>query len=104
MRKKLFVIFAVLLFFSIATSALLNPKYAFIKKVGAQTATPTSTPLPAVCNPDNTGSSFNIIDNLDFTYWAKELMGIFTSKNSDCLQNNTIDIFDFNKMRDIKFF
>jgi len=68
------------------------------------TATPTTTPLPSACNPDKTGDSINIVNDLDFAWWKNEFLEIKPTKDSDCKQDNIIDIFDFNKMRDLRWF
>lgn len=76
------------------------------------TSTPTSTPpvatptLTPTCDPDKTGDSAGKVDNLDFLWWKDEFLGVATKtdKLSDCLQDDVIDIFDFNKLRDLSFF
>ncbi|OIP57638.1 MAG: hypothetical protein AUK12_03085 [Candidatus Levybacteria bacterium CG2_30_37_29] len=72
-------------------------------------ATPTATPSVATptliptCDPAK-GESSGKVDNLDFDWWKDEFLGTTkTSKDSDCKQDNIIDIFDFNKLRDISF-
>lgn len=74
------------------------------------TPTPTSTPVPTAtptppalaCDPNKIGASLNKIDDADFILWQAEFTGA-TTKASDCNSDNTIDIFDFNKLRDERF-
>ena len=67
------------------------------------TPTPTTAPLPSTCDPDKSGASNHIITDLDFAWWKDEFLGTKTTKDSDCKQDNIIDIFDFNKMRDLRW-
>ncbi|MDO8270176.1 MAG: hypothetical protein Q7T54_05920 [Candidatus Levybacteria bacterium] len=65
------------------------------------TTTPTLTPF---CNPDKTTGSISIVNNLDFIWWIAELTGNKQTKEADCKNDQVIDIFDFNKLRDIRYF
>lgn len=69
------------------------------------TPTPTTIPIPATCDPEHGGSSSHVIDDADFDWWKNEFLGTltYTNKLSDCKQDNIIDIFDFNKMRDLRW-
>lgn len=57
----------------------------------------TSTPVP-LCDPNNDGR----IDSLDFDWWKAEFTGTKITKDADCKVDQVIDIFDFNKLRDLR--
>jgi len=65
------------------------------------TVPPTVTTTQLSCDPDKTGASLNKINNADFIYWLAEFLGTKTSKDADCKTDQIIDIFDFNKLRDL---
>lgn len=71
------------------------------------TTTIAVSPIPSLsttCDPDKTGASLNKVDDLDFAWWQAEFFGTRITKNADCKTDQIIDIFDFNKMRDIRYF
>ena len=82
-----------------------NNGYLYRMRVSTTTPTPTTAPLPSTCDPDKSDASNHIINDLDFAWWKNELLGVstYTNKLSDCKQDNIIDIFDFNKMRDLRW-
>lgn len=84
-----------------------DPPAATAPPTPTATATPipTATPILLACDPDKSVDSINKIDNLDFDWWLAEFTGTKpTTQDSDCDKNKVIDIFDFNKMRDMRWF
>ena len=79
-------------------------------------ATPTNTPTPTLitnptikiitlsCDPNKIGSSLNNIDDTDYSLWKDEYSKVKQTKYSDCNNDNSVDILDFNKLRDLRFF
>lgn len=63
--------------------------------------TVTTTPPTLACDPDKAGISLNKINTADFAWWLAEFIGTKTSKDADCKSDQIIDIFDFNKLRDL---
>ena len=101
-------------------SGILSKTYESIKNDFMMTqipeATPTNTPTPTLitnptikiitlsCDPNKIGSSLNNIDDTDYSLWKDEYSKVKQTKYSDCNNDNSVDILDFNKLRDLRFF